>query len=106
MRCATSSTGRWMLLGALLPLCSGAVGPDFERPKPAGGRIYDTPHPGTDDGGKAAGVKMTLGADIPAQWWQLFSSVTLDETLHEAIAGSPTMASAQDNLAVSRKAVT
>jgi NodT family efflux transporter outer membrane factor (OMF) lipoprotein len=83
-----------------------AVGPDFERPKPPSAEIYDTPERRADDTGKPVQVITTPGADVPGEWWQLFKSAALDQTLREAIFGSPTMTSAQATLAAAREAVT
>jgi NodT family efflux transporter outer membrane factor (OMF) lipoprotein len=114
-----------ILIGAWLSLSSCAVGPNFERPKPPAARNYDTPEQagvgaktgadgtttGADgartggNGAKAGAVITTPGADVPAQWWELFKSPMLDQILREAIAGSPTLASAQATLAAAREAV-
>ena len=96
---------RAILIGAWLSISSCAVGPNFERPKPPAGQTYDRPEQPASDAATAGAVSMTPGADVPAQWWQLFKSPMLDQTLREAIAGSPTMASAQATLAAAREAV-
>jgi NodT family efflux transporter outer membrane factor (OMF) lipoprotein len=94
-----------MLIGAWLSLSSCAVGPNFEPPKPPAAQTYDRPEQPGADGAKSGAVRMTPGVDVPAQWWQLFGSPMLDQTLREAIAGNPTMASAQATLAAAREAV-
>jgi NodT family efflux transporter outer membrane factor (OMF) lipoprotein len=96
---------RAILIGAWLSISSCAVGPNFERPKSPAAQSYDTLEEPAADGAKSGAVRMTPGADVPAQWWQLFQSPMLDQTLHEAIAGSPTLASAQATLAAAREAV-
>ena len=97
--------GAW-LFGAWLSISSCAVGPNFERPKPPAAQTYDRPEKPASESAPAGAVNMTPGADVPAQWWQLFQSPMLDQTLREAIGGSPTMASAQATLAAAREAVT
>ena len=88
------------VLYTALMLAGCAVGPNFQPPKSPANQAYDTPAPGG-----AAGVAEAPGADVPAQWWQLFKSASLDETLRAAIADSPTMTSAQATLAAAREAV-
>src|SRR5580692_8284220 len=108
MHCAMNETRallRVLVIGAWLWLSSCAVGPNFERPKAPATPTYDKPERPASDAAPAGAVHMTPGADVPAQWWQLFQSPMLDQTLREAIAGSPTMASAQATLAAAREAV-
>lgn len=45
------------------------------------------------------------GADLPAQWWQLFKSPALDDTLKLSLANSPTLAQATATLAQAREQV-
>jgi NodT family efflux transporter outer membrane factor (OMF) lipoprotein len=96
---------RVFLAVAWLSLSSCAVGPNFDRAKPPATEGYDRPEQPAAESAKAGAVSLTLGADVPAQWWQLFKSAALDQTLREAIAGSPTMASARATLAAAREAV-
>lgn len=104
-----NSTGligtRASLIGAWLLLAGCAVGPNFEPPKAPTSQTYDRLEQGADDSGKAAAVSTMPGALVPGQWWQLFKSNSLDQTLHVAIADSPTLASAQATLAAAREAV-
>jgi NodT family efflux transporter outer membrane factor (OMF) lipoprotein len=101
----TRALFRFLVIGAWLWLSSCAVGPNFERPKAPATQTYDKPERPASDAAPPGAVHMTAGADVPAQWWQLFQSPMLDQTLREAIAGSPTMASAQATLAAAREAV-
>ena len=95
-RCA----GLGATIGLLLAGC--AVGPDFEPPSaPAA----DAGHPYTaaplpESTASAAGVggasqRFAAGLDVPALWWQVFQSPTLDQLIRSAIERSPTLASAQ-----------
>jgi len=76
-----------------------AVGPDFHSPAPpATGGYTPTPLPAeTAAAAVAAGAtqRFVSGQDIPAEWWTLFSSPSLDRLIREALAGSPTLALAQ-----------
>ena len=45
------------------------------------------------------------GADLPAQWWQLFKSPALDDTLKLSLDNSPTLAQATATLAQAREQV-
>jgi NodT family efflux transporter outer membrane factor (OMF) lipoprotein len=83
-----------------------AVGPEFERPKPPAVQVYDTPEPGSSDAtGSTIAERRYAAADVPAQWWQLFKSSSLDQTLRLAIADSPTLAAANATLGEAREAI-
>ena len=49
--------------------------------------------------------KTTVGADLPAQWWQMFKSASLDQTLKLSLANSPTLAQATATLAQAQEQV-
>lgn len=93
--------GRRMALAALMLLGGCAVGPDFHSPDPpaAAGSDY-TPTPVAMQGASAPGTggasqQLLPGQDIPAQWWTLFQSPTLDALIRSALEQSPSLASAQ-----------
>jgi len=90
---------------AALAVASCAVGPDFERPQPPAepGYLHPAPPPGNTDPQDVQ--RLDAGADIAAQWWQLFHSQPLDEVVHAALAGSPTLAAADATLAQAREQV-
>src|SRR5580658_6249623 len=92
-------------IGISLLLAGCPVGPNFDRPAAPTQQTYDTPEHRADGGAETPSVSISLGADVPAQWWQLFKSASLDQTLRAAIADSPTLASAQATLAAAREAV-
>ncbi|HEY2628244.1 MAG TPA: TolC family protein, partial [Usitatibacter sp.] len=50
------------------------------------------------DGPGGQAQEFVNGRDIPAQWWSLFRSPTLDRLVREALDGSPTLASAEAKL--------
>jgi NodT family efflux transporter outer membrane factor (OMF) lipoprotein len=90
---------------AALAAASCAVGPDFHRPRPPGesGYLHPAPPPGNAD---AQDVQhLNSGAEIAAQWWQLFHSQPLDEVVRAALAGSPTLAAADATLAQAHEQV-
>ena len=96
-----------------LALAGCAVGPDFrspELPQGADGPDYTaTTLPGSTaaalqvPGSRGQAQQFAKGADVPAQWWQVFRSEPLDQLLRSAIAHSPTLASAQATLRQARE---
>jgi NodT family efflux transporter outer membrane factor (OMF) lipoprotein len=103
----TSRRPRWrpavLATSVALALAACAVGPDFHAP--AAPKVADETHPYTDSplpaqtasapGVAGAPQQFVNGQDIPALWWQVFHSPALDAMIREALAHSPTLASAQ-----------
>jgi NodT family efflux transporter outer membrane factor (OMF) lipoprotein len=103
----TSSRPPWrpaaLATSVALALTACVVGPDFHAP-PAP-KVADEAHPYTEaplpaqtaSAPVAAGTPQRFvdGQDIPALWWQVFHSEALDGLIREALANSPTLASAQ-----------
>jgi NodT family efflux transporter outer membrane factor (OMF) lipoprotein len=104
----------------LLLVTACSVGPTFERPTPPTVPDYDTPETSAKDVSASADLqkkpndaqkpppdvqKTTMGDDVPGQWWQLFKSASLDQTLRQAIADNPTLASARATLDAAKEAV-
>ena len=116
--------------GLLLASCS--VGPDFHRPPAPTDDTYYTPEKETaPDTGPNAAVpgeaasppseaqkalapeasaplphqKLKVGADLPAQWWRVFKSPALDQTLKLSLANSPTLVQATATLAQAQEEV-
>ena len=86
-----------MLLTLLLGAC--AAGPDFTRPTtPAATRYL----PRNDLPDYVSAIGQTQHFDRfqspDANWWQLFGSPALDQLVAQAIAGNPTLQSAQASL--------
>jgi len=83
-----------------------AVGPDFERPAPpqVDRYVYDGDEASTP---LADGVaqRFTPGADVPADWWTLFGSPVLDETMAQALRGNPNLQAALATLRQSEAAM-
>src|ERR1039457_4121335 len=73
------------------------VGPDFKPPAPPDVDAYRTPESPAQkaESDTDAAQRIALGQRIPAQWWALFHSSRLDETLRQAIAASYTLAAAK-----------
>jgi NodT family efflux transporter outer membrane factor (OMF) lipoprotein len=92
-------------LGTLLPGCT--VGPNFHRPDaPDTPRYTETPVPPQTESAGGTIQRFVDGADLPAQWWSLYRSEPLDRLVREAIAGSPTLASARATLTQAQENLT
>ena len=102
---------RWRRNGlaaaAALVLAGCAVGPDFKTPDAP--NVTDASHPysaaplpaqtaGAPTPGGAP-QRLEPGADVPAQWWQMFGSPPLDALVRAALAHSPSLVAAQAALA-------
>jgi NodT family efflux transporter outer membrane factor (OMF) lipoprotein len=89
-----------LLTAALVAGC--AAGPDFHTPAPPATSHYTrAPEPtGTVAAPGASGTAQTFSSerDIPADWWTLYHSSSLDELVREALADSPTVQAAQATL--------
>ena len=97
---------RRLPLAAICLLVAGcAVGPDFQRPaapdvtayRPAGAERTTTPTTGVD------APRYVAGADVPAQWWQLFRSPALDALVARALAANPSLDAARAALRVAQE---
>ncbi|MBP6814967.1 MAG: efflux transporter outer membrane subunit [Burkholderiaceae bacterium] len=75
------------LLAAALAACSG------EPLRPP-----EVPDVATYTSGAVVEARLAPGKDIPAQWWMLFQSPTLDALVRRALDDSPTLARAQAKL--------
>ncbi|MDP3859074.1 MAG: efflux transporter outer membrane subunit [Stagnimonas sp.] len=76
-----------------------ALGPDYQAPAVPGGERYGVdPVPAETVatpviGGEAQ--RFLAGKDVPDRWWTLFGSERLNALVQEALANSPTVASAE-----------
>ena len=124
-RFASARGGALVAVGLVLASCS--VGPNFHEPAaPSTEKYYNPEKETAPDNGPAAAVPsqgssaakssqpapvplpkqaLKVGADLPAQWWQLFKLPTLDETLKLSLANSPTLAQANATLAQAEEQV-
>jgi NodT family efflux transporter outer membrane factor (OMF) lipoprotein len=82
---------------AILSACT-TVGPNFERPAAPAARGFQM-------AGDTRPVEAAVGEKIAADWWTLFHSRELDETVRRAVAGNRSLAAAQATLDQARHAV-
>jgi NodT family efflux transporter outer membrane factor (OMF) lipoprotein len=105
-----AARGRGLTWGILFVLAGCAAGPDFRTPSapavdayrkdalPAATVAANTP---TGDA-----QRFLSGADVPAQWWTTFASDELNRRVEQALAHSPSVASAQAALRQAQENVT
>jgi NodT family efflux transporter outer membrane factor (OMF) lipoprotein len=105
-RAAGCGTGT-ALLASALALSGCAVGPRLAQPIPPAAAAYTTKETAPDltPGHHEPSQHLALGQEIPAQWWGLFHSPTLDELMRQALAGNPTLEAARATLAQAQQAV-
>jgi NodT family efflux transporter outer membrane factor (OMF) lipoprotein len=89
-----------LIATGLLSGCT--VGPHYHAPAPPTVATY-TPEPQpattvTSSGPAGSAQHLNPAIGIPAQWWTLFHSPELDRLVREALANSPTLASATARL--------
>lgn len=91
-----------VVCGAWLGACT--MGPDFAPPAPPDTPRY-TRDPPPESTVQAAGVaqRFYTGTDLPAQWWRLFGSETINATMAQALAANPTLQAAQASLRESQE---
>ena len=95
---ATGLRASW-LLAALLAGC--AAGPDFRRPLPpadAQGTLPATVQTASAATALGQAQQWNERMDLGAPWWRQLGSPQLDALIDEALAASPTLASAQATL--------
>lgn len=95
-----ASARRGVLCGALFASLAGcAAGPDFRPPAAPAVDAYrkDALPEATTQTRAPTGdaQRFVNGADVPAQWWAGFGNDELDRRIAQALAHSPTVASAQ-----------
>jgi NodT family efflux transporter outer membrane factor (OMF) lipoprotein len=102
--------GRLSLLaasaGALLMAAACLVGPNFRRPEAPAAAGY-RPNPSDAPSGEAAPPDQRIepGESLPEEWWTLFRSSRLDETLRLALGANHTLAAARTTLAQARETI-
>lgn len=95
-----------VVLAVVAAFSGCAVGPDFRRPDaPAAARYTETPMPAQTAATASPGgaAQRFVDTDVPAQWWTLFQSETLDRLVREGLAHSPTLEAAQATLRQARE---
>lgn len=86
------------LLSSLL-VVGCAVGPDFVRPQPPEVTQYTQgKEPTVTVAADGQTQEFNQGAEIAAEWWELFKSPKLDDLIKEAIAGNRSLQAAQARL--------
>lgn len=86
---------------ALLASVGCKVGPDFKPQEPPPLAEYGaTPLPAATEGDAQ---RFLRGAEVDPRWWMAFGSPELDRRVERALAGSPTVASAQAALRRARE---
>ncbi len=84
-----------------------AVGPDFQKPAaPDAGSLTAAPIPATASSVNVAGGEaqhFISGADIPADWWTLFHSKSLNALIEQSLAHNPDLQAAQAALTVAHE---
>ncbi len=100
-----SCISQWKLtvVSAIALLTAGcAVGPNFQRPTAPGVRGYTSrPLPAQVPAAEASGVpsqQWVQNMDIPAQWWTLFHSPSLNQLVERALKANPTLDAARATL--------
>jgi len=88
-----------LAIAATVVMTGCAVGPDFKTPDAAKAERYtaETLPEQTVSTEVAGGEAQTLrvGAEIPAQWWELFGSELITRRIEQAFKNSPDVAAAQ-----------
>lgn len=92
-----------MAFSAVLTGCP-MVGPDFQKPAaPTTERYVQLPSPTQTVSSPLAGTagyaqRFNYGQDIPAEWWTLFHSESLNELIQAGLKNSPNLAAAKATL--------
>jgi len=81
---------------ALLAGC--AVGPDFKQPAAPKSERYTSLKLTLELPEPTSGPQLVNGAEVPAEWWQLFGSEELNRLVEQGLANSRTVAAAQARL--------
>lgn len=96
-----------VLTSVLTAAC--AVGPDFERPAKPNLASYDSDglpaQTDASDDASGASQKFAENQDIPAEWWELFHSEPLNQTIAQALKSNPDLAAQQAALRAASEAV-
>ena len=104
---AVRLTAGLLVAAACLAMCGCTVGPDFHVPAaPEATGYMATALPAETVATPVAGgaaQRFVAGADIPAQWWEMFHSPELDHLIRQALKDNPTLAAAQATLLQARE---
>ena len=99
--------GAWMVCNFLF-LAGCAAGPNFQRPiAPKIKRYVEHPLPKSTVSAPTLGGQIQyfkINQKIPAQWWTVFESNTLDRLIREALKANPDMRAASASLQMAHEA--
>jgi len=97
--CRRTCTSQVLLVLAAATLSGCVVGPDFVTPgEPEIDRYLQAPllsQPAAADGKRQYFSQQT---ELPADWWRLFKSVALDQTMARALQNNPSLQAAEASL--------
>jgi len=107
MKTTPSSVGKGACLGLILAtLGACAVGPDFVRPAPLEADRYTTEAmPASTVEADAQVQHFAAGAALDTDWWRLFKSAQLDDTVRRALDNNPTLQASEASLRQSQDKV-
>jgi NodT family efflux transporter outer membrane factor (OMF) lipoprotein len=89
---------RLSLAALTLGLTGCAVGPNFHAPTAPAVPLTPVPLPATTATAAGQAQALTLGADIPGDWWALYHSPQLNALITAALARNPSLTAAQATL--------
>lgn len=81
------------------------VGPDFVRPPAPKVTAYTKTTPQLAPKNGEPSQRLVQGKDIPALWWQLFHSPSLNRVVEQGIKNSPTIEEARAKLAKAQQSI-
>ncbi len=102
---------RFLILLLSVTLTSCMVGPNFHSPSAPQTPTYtESPQPKKTISVPKAGASgksqyFLSGRDIPAEWWQVFHSASLDDLIRKGLINSPNLAAAQAALRAAQENV-
>lgn len=98
--CTATAHGLSMVTALALALAGCAAGPDYVRPAAPPQARYTPLDPAVMAGGAdVPGQTVRHGAEVSQRWWQAFGFPALDALVAQALAASPTLASARATVA-------
>ena len=101
--------GRALTWGILIALAGCAAGPNFRSPEPPavdGYRKEPLPQSTAAATGPTGDAQhFVQGSSVPERWWTTFANAELERRIDQALAHSPTVASAQAALRQAREQV-
>jgi NodT family efflux transporter outer membrane factor (OMF) lipoprotein len=92
-----------------LALIGCVVGPNYRSPEAPGTTAYTSTalpeQTAASPGPGGTAQRLAPGQELPAEWWTLFYSTTLDQLVRQALTDNPTLAAAQATLRQSQENV-